>query len=89
MLSRFTNSHRDLRDLWPFFNIYAAFLGIIRARIPDTAPREPRFARYTRIIITHYGGPDSLHAIEEECPEPKRGEVRLKVLAAGVALPDV
>lgn len=26
---------------------------------------------------------------EEECPEPRRGEVRIKVLAAGVALPDV
>src|SRR6476660_1297562 len=27
--------------------------------------------------------------MEEECPEPKRGEVRVRVLAAGVALPDV
>jgi NADPH2:quinone reductase len=27
--------------------------------------------------------------IEEECPEPKRGEVRMNVLAAGVSLPDV
>jgi NADPH:quinone reductase-like Zn-dependent oxidoreductase len=27
--------------------------------------------------------------VEEECPEPKRGEVRVRVLAAGVALPDV
>ena len=27
--------------------------------------------------------------LEEECPEPKPGEVRLKVLAAGVSLPDV
>jgi NADPH2:quinone reductase len=45
--------------------------------------------RYTRIIVTHYGGPDALQVIEEECPEPKSGEVRVKVLAAGVALPDV
>jgi NADPH:quinone reductase-like Zn-dependent oxidoreductase len=42
-----------------------------------------------RIIVTHYGGPDALQVVEEECPEPKRGEVRVKVLAAGVALPDV
>jgi NADPH:quinone reductase-like Zn-dependent oxidoreductase len=45
--------------------------------------------RHTRIIITHYGGPEALQVVEEECPEPKRGEVRLRVLAAGVALPDV
>jgi NADPH:quinone reductase len=45
--------------------------------------------RYARIVVTHYGGPDALHVVEEECPEPKRGEVRVRVLAAGVALPDV
>jgi NADPH:quinone reductase-like Zn-dependent oxidoreductase len=45
--------------------------------------------RHTRIIVTHYGGPDALRVIEEECPEPKAGEVRVKVLAAGVALPDL
>ena len=27
--------------------------------------------------------------VEEECPEPKDGEVRVRVLAAGVALPDL
>lgn len=43
----------------------------------------------TRIIVTHFGGPDALQVIEEECPEPKSGEVRVSVLAAGVALPDV
>ena len=45
--------------------------------------------RYTRIIVTHYGGPDALQVLEEECPEPKRGEVRVRVLTAGVALPDL
>jgi NADPH:quinone reductase-like Zn-dependent oxidoreductase len=43
----------------------------------------------TRIIVTHYGGSDALRVIEEECPEPQGGEVRVKVLAAGVSLPDV
>jgi NADPH:quinone reductase-like Zn-dependent oxidoreductase len=42
-----------------------------------------------RIIVTHYGGPDALQVLEEECPEPKLGEVRVKVLAAGVSLPDI
>src|SRR5437660_7133114 len=45
--------------------------------------------RYTRIIVTRYGGPDALQVLEEDCPEPKHGEVRVRVLAAGVALPDV
>jgi len=45
--------------------------------------------KHTRIIVTHYGGPDALQVLEEECPEPKRGEVRVRVLAAGVSLPDL
>ena len=45
--------------------------------------------RHTRIIVTRYGGPDALQVIEEECPQPRRGEIRVKVLAAGVSLPDV
>ena len=45
--------------------------------------------RHTRIIVTHYGGPDALQVLKEECPEPKHGEVRVRVLAAGVSLPDL
>ncbi len=45
--------------------------------------------RHTRIIVTHYGGPDALRVVEEECPEPKNGEVRVRVLAAGVSMPDI
>ncbi len=45
--------------------------------------------RQTRIIVTHYGGPDALRVVEEESPEPGRGEARVKVLAAGVSLPDI
>lgn len=45
--------------------------------------------RHTRIIVTHYGGPDTLRLVEEECPEPRDGEVRVRVLAAGVSLPDI
>jgi len=45
--------------------------------------------RYTHVIVTHYGGPDALEIAEEECPEPKDDEVRIKVLAAGVSMPDV
>ena len=45
--------------------------------------------KHTRIIVNHYGGPEELRVVEEECPEPKTGEVRVKVLAAGVSLPDL
>lgn len=43
----------------------------------------------TRIIVTRYGGPDALQVIQEDCPEPKPGEVRVRILAAGVSLPDI
>jgi NADPH:quinone reductase-like Zn-dependent oxidoreductase len=43
----------------------------------------------TRILVTHYGGPDAIRVVEEECPEPKEHEVRLRVLAAGVSMPDI
>src|SRR5215813_3808134 len=45
--------------------------------------------KYTHIVVSNYGGPDTLDLLEEERPEPKRGEVRVRVLAAGVSLPDV
>jgi NADPH2:quinone reductase len=45
--------------------------------------------RHTRIIVTHYGGPAALRVVEEECPEPKDGEVRVRVLAAGVSYADL
>src|SRR5262245_46464402 len=44
---------------------------------------------HTRIVVSHYGGPDELRVVEEEDREPKHGEVRVRVLAAGVSLPDV
>ncbi len=45
--------------------------------------------RNTRVVATRYGGPEVLQVAEEECPEPRTGEVRVRVLAAGVSLPDV
>ena len=42
-----------------------------------------------RVVVNHYGGPDVITVIEEGIPTPKAGEVRVKVLAAGVSLPDV
>ena len=61
----------------------------LRCTSASARPARKRSVKYTRIIVTHYGGPDALQVLEEECPEPKDGEVRVRVLAAGVSLPDV
>jgi len=45
--------------------------------------------RYKRVVVTQYGGPEVITTTEEDLPTPKAGEVRVKVLAAGVGLPDV
>jgi NADPH2:quinone reductase len=45
--------------------------------------------KHTRIVVAHYGGPEVLQVLEEERPEPTQGQVRVRVLSAGVALPDV
>jgi NADPH2:quinone reductase len=45
--------------------------------------------RHARVIVTRYGGPEAISLIEEDVPAPGAGEVRVKVLAAGVSLPDV
>jgi NADPH:quinone reductase-like Zn-dependent oxidoreductase len=43
----------------------------------------------TRVVVTKYGGPEVLQLIQEEAPQPEKGEVRIKVQTAGVALADV
>src|SRR3974377_201974 len=45
--------------------------------------------RHKRIVVTHYGAPEVITVVEEDAPAPKVGELRVKVLAAGVGLPDV
>ena len=42
-----------------------------------------------RIIIPGQGGPAVLRLIEEPMPQPQRGQVRVRVLAAGVAYADL
>jgi NADPH:quinone reductase-like Zn-dependent oxidoreductase len=41
-----------------------------------------------RVIVDHNGGPEALRVIEENDPRPGPGEVRVKVLAAGVSFTD-
>lgn len=45
--------------------------------------------KHRRIVVTRYGGPETLEVLEEARPEPGHGQVRVRVLAAGVALPDI
>ncbi len=40
-------------------------------------------------MLTGVGGPEVLEVVERDAPEPGRGEVRVRVLAAGVAFADV
>ena len=45
---------------------------------------------YQRVVITKFGGPEVLKMVEEtELPEPKPGEVRVKVLVTSAAFTDV
>jgi len=44
--------------------------------------------RMKRVVVDHYGGPEVLRMIEEDAPRPGPGEVRVRVLAAGVSFTD-
>ena len=41
-----------------------------------------------RVVVDQFGGPEVLRMVEDEVPRPARGEVRVRVLAAGVSFTD-
>src|SRR5436190_16368661 len=41
-----------------------------------------------RVVVDHFGGPDVLRVVEDDVPQPGLGEVRVRVLAAGVSFTD-
>src|ERR687888_298512 len=45
--------------------------------------------KYKHIVIRRFGGPENLLLAEDELPEPRANEVRVKVLAAGVSFADI
>jgi len=45
--------------------------------------------KYRHIAIPRFGGPENLLLTEDELPEPRANEVRVKVLTAGVSFADV
>ena len=45
--------------------------------------------KYKHIVIPRFGGPENLSLFEDELPEPRANEVRVRVLAAGVSAADI
>ena len=45
--------------------------------------------RNHRVVVTRHGGPEVLQVVEEDLPEPGPGEVRVRVLDAGVSAYDL
>jgi NADPH2:quinone reductase len=43
----------------------------------------------TRVVVTQYGGPEVLQVVKDDLPEPQHGQVRVKILAAGVSFADL
>jgi NADPH:quinone reductase-like Zn-dependent oxidoreductase len=41
-----------------------------------------------RVVVDHFGGPEVLRVIDDEVPRPGPGEVRVRVLVAGVSYTD-
>ena len=54
-----------------------------------TTEEESNAKRYRRVVVSRHGGPDVLQLVEEALPEPHAGEVRVKVMAAGVSAYDL
>lgn len=45
--------------------------------------------KYRRVVVSQHGGPHVLRVVEDIVPEPQPGEVRVRILAAGVSFADV
>jgi NADPH:quinone reductase-like Zn-dependent oxidoreductase len=41
-----------------------------------------------RVVVEHFGGPEVVRVVEDDDPKPGPGEVRVRVLAAGVSFTD-
>jgi NADPH2:quinone reductase len=57
-----------------------------RNPLMNPSTNEPETMR--RVIVDRHGGPEVLKVIEEDIPRPAEGEVRVRVLAAGVSFTD-
>jgi NADPH:quinone reductase-like Zn-dependent oxidoreductase len=50
---------------------------------------KPPVGKHHRVVVTQHGGPEVLQVVEGSLPEPGPGEVRVKVLTAGVSAYDL
>ena len=57
--------------------------------LTDYESRGAGSTTYKRIVIPQSGGPEALQVVEADLPQGPPGEVRLRVLTAGVLLADV
>src|SRR5262249_37495749 len=46
-------------------------------------------ATYRHVTVTKLGGPEVLQILEDKLPQPGPGAVRVRILAAGLSLPDL
>ncbi len=53
------------------------------------ASKESNSPKHRRVVVSRHGPPDMLQVVEEDLPKPRAGEVRVKVLAAGVSAYDL
>jgi NADPH:quinone reductase len=56
--------------------------GVSTMSIPDSD------GHMNSVVVDHFGGPEVLEVVEQDIPEPGPGEVRVRVLAAGVSFTD-
>jgi len=54
-----------------------------------TTTEKTNSMKHHRVVVSRHGGPNVLQLVEEDIPEPQAGEVRVKVLAAGVSAYDL
>ena len=54
-----------------------------------TAKEKMNAMKYHRVVVSRHGEPDVLQVVEEDLHEPHPGEVRVRVLAAGVSAFDL
>src|SRR5439155_15734476 len=55
----------------------------------DYVPAKPEEkVEMKRVIVDHFGGPEVVKVVEDDVPKPGQGEVRVRVLAAGVSFTD-
>ena len=60
----------------------------VSANTPATTVSAQGQKTMKRVVVDHYGGPEVLRLVEADLPEPGPGEVRVRVLAAGVSFTD-